>query len=353
MHSENLHILTSCQECGRMTNNPERKGGLPMVCQNCKNTIPDGCTFCGHCGERLDDSTQGRKAPRFKKKLDPDASYDIQNPYLPKKQTDPRLHFSNDLCTFQEQYDTSNTYMTDDRYAYQHTPGTRRYSTRLNRFSRKSNAPFSINDLSIKQLIAIFAGFIAFIVILVVIFTALCSKPLSPVGKWRSYLTGTTITYDLRKDGSYTCNFEGLVDADFRGHYTYDDDMGTITFKAIVIGATYPNVSTCSIDLRDSCIVLDNITYGRVCDDDETCDAMKDVLGTWHDTSDKGVTITFSKDGTYHLETPTKISSGLFIYDPVLKTIELPQMDASFSYLPKSNGGKKICWDDKGLYFTR
>lgn len=185
------------------------------------------------------------------------------------------------------------------------------------------------------------------------VFTAVCSKPASPVGTWRSYSADTTITYVFRKDGSYSCTFEGMKNARHRGHYTYDADDDTITYKEIIIGGTSPKTYSGTVEIRDSCIILNNLKYGRVCDEDENCKALNDILGTWLDTSYGSTTITFSKDGTYTINSPDTSAKGIYIYDSSINKIDLPDCGISFSFLPKAKDGRQICWDSRELYFAK
>ena len=176
-----------------------------------------------------------------------------------------------------------------------------------------------------------------------------CGGKKSPiVGTWHTYAVGATSTYTFTKDGKYTLEIEGSVEAESDGEYTFNQEDGTI-----ILCDEDGNETTQEIELRDCCMILNDVKYGKVYDDKDSCEVLNDVLGKWVHTSLEGTYLKFKKDGTCSLTTPDGKDKGIYIYDPVLKQIEIPAANLIFEFEETTDGIELNATNARGLYFKR
>ena len=167
------------------------------------------------------------------------------------------------------------------------------------------------------------------------------------VGTWHTYATGVTSTYTFKANGKYSLDMVGSFNMEDSGTYTFNEENGTVTFNSDDSGedATY------KVEIRDCCMILNSVQYGKVYSKSESCDVLDIVLGKWVHTSLEGTYLTFNKDGTCSLTTPSGTDTGIYIYDPVTEKVEIPNADLIFVF--EENGNRLSATNTRGFYFKR
>ena len=177
------------------------------------------------------------------------------------------------------------------------------------------------------------------------------------VGVWRYKLMGTTFTYHFKSDGTFTYTVDGIDSSSEMkdtGKYTYNEEDGTIT-----LNIDNGDELTKDVEIRDCCLITRENTYGEVFEqkygkvysDSDNCEVLDVLLGKWkHTVAD--TYLEFNKDGTYSISDSTGSASGLYVYDPVLKKVELSG-ELIFEFEETSDGIELYATNMKGLYFKR
>ena len=145
------------------------------------------------------------------------------------------------------------------------------------------------------------------------------------VGTWKGGTQSGTYTYIFNTDGTYSLQITGLFALDDHGTYSYDEESNVLTFNSEEDGT-----SSTTIELNECYLCIEQVNYGKVYSNNDDCTVLNTVLGNWKQALpsgeyiDNGGTIEFKKDGTYTLTTSTDSASGIYIYNPATKIVELP-----------------------------
>ena len=172
-----------------------------------------------------------------------------------------------------------------------------------------------------------------------------CGDTSPIVGTWQTHIAGTTYTYVFKSDNTYIFTMEGAFDGEARGKYAVNEDNGTIVLSKDTGDITQ------TVQLRDCCIILNEVKYGKVYTENEKCEVLDTVLGKW-ENQDWNMSIEFHKDGTCTFMSNGEADSGLlYIYDPVEETIHIPGAPLTFRF-NKTETGTDI-YAENGLWFSR
>jgi len=161
-------------------------------------------------------------------------------------------------------------------------------------------------------------------------------------GTWRSSDQFQEYTYEFRENGTYRYTTTGTVaEHEMEGSYTFDGERVKLDDGKVM-------------EYRDCCLVsrgsASTTKYGKSYDKQDDCpQALKDMLGPWF-VEGTTVQLYLAPSGNYTLYTTDGRSSGVYIYDPVEQTVELPGADRVFKY-EKLPSGKETLSD--GLTFSR
>ena len=165
------------------------------------------------------------------------------------------------------------------------------------------------------------------------------------VGTWQTHIAGTTYTYVFKSDNTYTFTLEGAFNTEDHGKYALNEDNGTIIFSKDTGDITH------TVQLRDCCIILNEVKYGKVYTENEKCEVLDTVLGKW-ENQNWNMSIEFHKDGTCTFMSNGETDTGLlYIYDPVEETIHIPGASLTFEF-KKTETGTDI-YAETGLWFSR
>jgi len=167
------------------------------------------------------------------------------------------------------------------------------------------------------------------------------------VGTWNGYTSGTVWTYVFYPDGTYTFSTEGALEMGVKAKYTFDEETSVLTFTE-QDGDTFSR----TIELNECYMVLNNTKYGRAYSSKEECDVLNELLGKWKHTYLSGCVLEFSKDGTYILTTTDGSTTGIYIYNPATKVIELPRAGITLKFDEKADK-PQIYSSDLSLIFQK
>ena len=174
-----------------------------------------------------------------------------------------------------------------------------------------------------------------------------CGKKSPIVGTWHTCIMGAKLTYVFKSNGTYTFASDGTVHMEEKGKYTISKDETSITFN------TEGKESTAKLSIDQCMMYIGTTRYGRSYSATEKADVLKDVLGSWKHTTKSGVTLEINKDGTCVLTTTTGTETEVYIYDPNMRNVYLPDEDILFKLEETSDGVRLNATNKTGMTFKR
>lgn len=174
-----------------------------------------------------------------------------------------------------------------------------------------------------------------------------CGSNNGIVGTWRTYIVGTTYTFVFKNNNTYTYTYEGAFNMNGTGTYVLNEENGTI------ILTNDDGEITQTVQIRDCCMILNQVKYGKAYTERENCEVLDILLGKWEHPSLENTYLEFYKNGTYKLMFQGEVDTGLYIYDPVEGTVHITDASLTFKFSEQASETHLYATDGSGLYFRR